>query len=430
MKNRKKIWLRLDNAAKIYPAARTRKWSAVFRISAELDEKIDPEILQKAADKAAIRFPSFAVKLCSGVFWYYLEGAAENLKVKPETPCPCACMSKKESGVCALRILYYDNRISAEYFHSLTDGTGGLIFLKSLVAEYIRLKYGHSVENTDGVLDMEEEARAGELEDSFLKNAGKYGAERKEERSYHVRGVREEDRFLNVISAEIDSELLRKKASELSVSVTEYLTAALIESIANIQYSKKGKKNLRRLKPVKILIPVNLRPFFASESLRNFAYFINPGIDPRLGEYSFEEIVQSVHYQLRSQLNAKSLAAKITKNVQSETNPLLKVMPLFIKNFAMKAVYDAVGEAYTATTLSNLGVVKLPAGMAEHVTRMDFILGAQATNDQNCALLSYNGKLRFNITRSITEPLLEREFFTNLIKKGIPVKLESNGYHR
>ena len=37
-------WMRLDNAAKIYPASMRRDWMAMFRLSATLVEPVDPEI--------------------------------------------------------------------------------------------------------------------------------------------------------------------------------------------------------------------------------------------------------------------------------------------------------------------------------------------------------------------------------------------------
>ena len=43
-------WIALDNAAKIYPAARSSSWTAVFRLSVNLKEKIKPIILQVALD--------------------------------------------------------------------------------------------------------------------------------------------------------------------------------------------------------------------------------------------------------------------------------------------------------------------------------------------------------------------------------------------
>ena len=40
---RQRRWMRLDNAAKLYPAVRTKKWCNVFRLSITLNENIDPD---------------------------------------------------------------------------------------------------------------------------------------------------------------------------------------------------------------------------------------------------------------------------------------------------------------------------------------------------------------------------------------------------
>ena len=68
-----KKWYKLDNAAKIYPASMSKKWTALFRVSATLNEKIDPVFLQDALERTAERFPGLSLKLKRGFFWYYLE---------------------------------------------------------------------------------------------------------------------------------------------------------------------------------------------------------------------------------------------------------------------------------------------------------------------------------------------------------------------
>lgn len=68
MAEHKRRWMRLDNAAKLYPAVRTKNWCNVFRISITLNEQIDPEILQAALNVTIKRFPSIAMRLCQGFF--------------------------------------------------------------------------------------------------------------------------------------------------------------------------------------------------------------------------------------------------------------------------------------------------------------------------------------------------------------------------
>ena len=84
-----KKWFKLDNAAKLYPAVATSRWSSIFRMSAELTEPIVPELLQQAANKALSRFPSLKVRMRKGVFWYYLEEIQEPILVREDAGHPC-----------------------------------------------------------------------------------------------------------------------------------------------------------------------------------------------------------------------------------------------------------------------------------------------------------------------------------------------------
>ena len=101
-------------------------------------------------------------------------------------------------------------------------------------------------------------------------------------------------------------------------------------------------------------------------------------------------------------------------------------MPLFIKNIAMKAVFNAVGERKSCLCLSNLGAVELPEVMAPYVRRVDFIIGVQAAAPHDCGVVSWNGTMYINMIRNIREPELESHFYRVLHALGLPVKVESN----
>ncbi len=416
--------MKLDNAALIYPATMNRSWMALFRVSAELTEPVDPEVLQEAQRCALKRCPSFSVKLRRGMFWFFLEHSDDAPKVQPDVGNPCVRMRMRDNDGFALRVRYYEKRIAVEFFHVLSDGTGGLIFLKTLVAEYLRIKYGADIPRGNGILDCSEAPRPQESEDSFAAHSGSYGQSRREPKAFHISGTDEMDDFVNIVTGAMDVEQVLNKAKEKGVSLTEYLTAVMLLSIDAIQ--RRRVLVAKNYKPVKICVPVNLRKFFPSESLRNFANYVNPGIDPRLGVYTFDEVLDYVHHFMAMEATKKLLNVKITTNVQTQRNILLRVMPLFIKNAAMKIAYSQVGDAVSTTCFSNLGLAALPDEMGRYITRMDFLLGPLATNRVCAAALSYNGVLRVNFTRTIEEPVLEKEFFTRLVKLGIHVKIESN----
>ena len=417
-------WMRLDNAAKIYPAAKRRNWNNFFRISATLTEPIDTAVLASALDVTARRFPSIAVRLRRGVFWYYLEEIPKTPSIQPEKSCPLAHAPFHEVRQCAFRVLVYKNRVAVEFFHALTDGTGALVFVKTLLAEYLSEKYGLSVPAEKGVLGRLEEPAPEELEDSFARYAGDVTASRAESTAYHLSGTPERDGYKNLVTMMIPAEKLRACAKEHGVSVTELLCAAMMQAIGELQAEK--APNVRHRKPVKVLIPVNLRNLFPSRSLRNFASYITPEIDPRMGDCSFSELCSLVHHKMGLENNRRTMRAKFAANVASERSPILRVMPLFIKNIAMKAVFDAVGECKSCLFLSNLGRVELPEVMVPYVQRMDFIIGVQARAPHDCGVVTWGDTVYINCIRSIQEPELEYRFYRVLHRLGLPVKVESN----
>lgn len=417
-------WLPLDNAAKIYPAARRKKWSNVYRLSMTLTEEVDKAVLQSALDVTVRRFPSLAVRLRRGAFWYYLQQLPGAPELSPEYSYPLVWMDKKELRRCAFRVIAQNNRIAVEFFHSLTDGTGGMIFLKTLVAEYLEQKYKITVPAEDGVFDRREAPRQEELEDSFLKYSGPIQASRLERTAWHLSGTREEDGFLHVTCFRVPVKDALAKAKEYGVSLTVFLTAAMMQALQ--QWQKELLPQNKR-KPIKVLIPVNLRRLFPSSTLRNFAMYTTPEILPRLGEYTFPEICRIITAKMAEDITPKQMSMKIATNVESEKLMAVRILPLFIKNMVMKAVFDATGETKSCLSLSNLGQVKLPEIMMDHVQRVDFILGVQAASPYNCGAVSFKDQLYLNFIRNTKEAALESHFCRVLREQGLPVQVQSNG---
>ena len=417
-------WMRLDNVGKIYPAAKRKNWSNVFRLSAYLTEPIDPQVLQQALNVTVSRFPSIAVRLRRGMFWYYLEQVPKAPQIQPDGVDPLTKMEFSDIRQCAFRVLYYDRRVSVEFFHALTDGNGGIIFLKTLLAEYLLQKHGVEIPCEQGVLNRQEPPKPEELEDSFLKYSGTVSHSRLESAAFHLTGTPELSGFHNLIVGTLDVGEVLKLAHQYGVTMTVLLASVMISSIISIQNEQVLRRKLQ--KPVKILIPVNLRKLFGSSSLRNFVLNVSPGIDPRLGDYRLDEIIKSVHHQMGQEITDKQMGSRIVANVKFEQALILKLMPLFIKNTAMKMVYDQIAESRTCITMSNLGEVKVPDAMRPFVEKFHFILTVQATTPNNCGIASYNGKLYISFIRNIKESRLERNFFTTLRQLGLHVHIESN----
>lgn len=418
-------WVRLDNAAKIYPAARRKYWSNLFRQSVTLCEDVDVGVLESALKVTVRRFPTIAARLRSGAFWFYLQQLESPPKIIEEQSYPLVYMNNREMRRCALRVIVYRNRIAVEFFHSLTDGTGALIFLKTLTAEYLEQKYGISIPCEDGVLDRMEEPREEELEDSFLKYAGPVAVSRRSTDAWHLSSEFENDKhFLSLTCFSVSARRVLELAHEYNSTATVFLGAVMMKALCDLQMEKVA--NPRRRKPIKLLIPINLRQLFPSKTLRNFAMYTIPEVDPRLGEYSIEELCKVIQCKMGAEITPKHMSGVIAKNVADERNTLLRIVPLPIKNIVMKAVFDSVGECKSCLTMSNLGLVKMPEAMKKYVERVDFILGVQAEAPYNCGVASFGDTVYINFIRNIKYPELERHFYSILHGMGVDVTVESN----
>lgn len=421
---RKLKWMHLDNAAKIYPAAATSRWTNIFRLSATLKEDVDKEILQSALDVVVRRFPSIAVKVKRGMFWYYLQEIEHAPKISDEKSYPLVRMPFDDIRHCAFRVILYKKRIAVEFFHALTDGNGGLIFLKTLVAEYLTQKYNISIPAEHGVLDRLEMPRPEEMEDCYPKHKAIVGKSRNESDSYRILGDTEEDGFCHATTFILDSKELLELAHKNKVTLTAALAAVFIKASINLQYEDVTKP--KNMKKVKVLIPVDLRRIYNKQTLRNFALYTTPGVDPKLGEYSFEELCQIVYHRMCLDISEKNMSARIYTNVRDEERMLLKITPLFLKNIVMKIVFMLFGEKKSTLSMSNLGAVKLPSPMDDYVDRLDFVLSVQSRAPYNASVISYKDKLNLSIIRNIKEPRLEKALYRVLKENGIHVKVESN----
>lgn len=421
-------WVRLDNAAKIYPAARRKNWSNIYRESVTLREDVDCDVLKSALEVTMGRFPSIAARLRRGLFWYYLQQIESAPELREEYSYPLVYMSHEEMRKCALRVIVYHNRIAVEFFHALTDGNGALVFLKNLVAEYLEQKHGITIPAEHGILDRKAEPTEEELEDCFPKNAGPVPASRKDTNAWHMYGTPQPGGFLHMTCFRIPVKEALEVAHRYHATLTAFMSAVIMMALQNLQ--KEKNPVTKKQKRIKLLIPINLRQLFPSTTLRNFVMYTIPEIDPRLGEYTLEEICKVVQHKMGTEFTAKQISRVIATNVNDEKNPLIRLIPLPIKNAVMKAVFDSVGEKKACLSLSNLGQIKVPEIMKDYIQRFDFILGVQAAAPYNCGMLSFGDTIYLNFIRNIKEPELERHVHAVLRDLGLPVTVESNRNER
>lgn len=417
-------WFRLDNAAKIYPPARSRYWSPMFRLSAELSEELDTELLKTALEHTLARLPSFSCRLRKGMFWYYLEHIEGAPEILPDVSNPMTYFNVKENKGFLFRVRCCGSRLAVEFFHAVTDGSGGMTFLLTMISEYLRLRYEVKIPACGHVLSCGDMPKREEYEDSFLKYARKETLRRGERAAYQPRGAAMAPFEVSYIYGNVPTERLRSEAKKHDATVGEFVTAVLLQIAAKLQAGERSRAK-RRL-PVKVSVPVDLRRFYPTKTLRNFSSYINLGIETRLGSYSFDEILVQVKGVMKSQITEKQLNARFSGNVAAERLLPLRATPLFIKDPLMKLVYNLQGDRYSSLTFSNLGRIDVPDELRGYVKQLDFALGPANRKRCACTCVSYAGNSRFVFTRTFESPAIEREFFCTLVKRGIPVKVESN----
>ena len=422
-KVKKDIWYKLDLSAIVYPTLQRRDFSSVYRLSVVLKEEIDPSVLQQALDLTLQRFPTYKVAIRKGVFWRYLEpNNRPGPFVQPDIKNPCMPMPFRGNNRYLIRVYYFRNRISLEAHHSLGDGTGGMCLLQTLTAAYLKL-LGHSITPSGFVLDISQEPDPEELEDAYMRYANaKVCPPRPAEKTYRVRGTKEPFYTLNIIDGIMSVKEVMSVARKYNASITEYLNAVLLYALLQ----KQSQEFHLHLYPVRIAMPVNLRRFFPSKTLRNFITMVYPSIDPRLGEYSFEEIITQVHHYMRYYINEKFLRGDITTNAATQKNPIIRVVPLFIKDLVVRTFYARVQDKNSSAGLTNMGALKVPEDMKPYIERFDIYMGQPFSSRTNCAIISFEDILTINFASSICESEVERLFFSKLVQDGIHVTIESN----
>ncbi|MEA5151058.1 MAG: hypothetical protein VB039_00445 [Oscillospiraceae bacterium] len=416
-------WYRMDNASVMYSSLQKEEYSAIYRFSAMMSAPVEPEALQSAIDRVMPRFPGFAVRIKKGLFWYYFEpNTAPGPFLKKDVAEPCRPVRFNEDNNWLVRFYYYGSRISVEVFHALADGYGALTFFRTLLAEYLRRR-GADIPAGNGVLDLDEPPRREEWEDAY----SRYAANRTRpqplmKRAYLNVGTSEPFYTFNVTMGFVPVDRLKEQAKKAGVSVSEYLSAVL----TLVLIEKQKEERPFRERPVALAVPVNLRAFFPTETLRNFILTVQPWIDPAIGPYSFEEIAALIHHYMRIHCAPQELRAAFSRNVRFQNNGFLKFIPRVLKNPIMAVSYRTKGLTPYSATMTNPGVFNVPDEMRGYILHMEAIQGQATVPRAHLACMSYGNTMTITFSGTQIETGVERDFFRFLVKSGVPVHIESN----
>lgn len=408
-------WTSLDNAAKIFPPTSKKRDTRVFRFACELTEPVDPALLLQALEQTVVLFPSFRSVLKKGLFWYYLEQSDLPLTVGPEQNPPCSSIYDQTRRL-LFEVTYYHCRINLEVYHALSDGTGALQFLRQLVLEYLFLRYPDVWNGHKPTLDYDASNNQ-RLDDSFQQYASdeKHSFRSKDPAAYQLRGPKLPEYRISVIEGVTSTSQLLAKAKQHGATVTVFLCAVLMDAI-----SQEIPTRDRHL-PVCLTVPVNLRQYFYSESVRNFFSVINTHYQFSQ-PHTLQQIIDSVSKEFKQKLTVENLQGQMDAYSQLERNPLLRVVPLAIKDPVMNWIYKMTAKHFTAA-ISNIGRIEMPEAFAPYIRLFDVFV---STDGLQLCLCSYRDRMTLSFTTPFDSTDIPKRFFRTLTQMGLPVTVSTN----
>lgn len=408
-------WRNLDNAAKLFSATSNIKDTRVFRFYCVLKEEVKEELLQESLMKTVEKYPLFLSVMRKGLFWHYLEMSEIKPLVREEYREPCSNLYVRDKKSLLFEVTYYKNRINFEVFHALTDGTGATEFLKELVKNYLYL--AHYNEGLEDVTLTDENVTVQDQEkDSFSKY---YSPELKQTKQFRAKAFQIKKTGkglgdLRVTEGKVSVQELLAVSREKNVSMTILLTAALICAI------HEEMSRIQEKKPVVLMIPVNLRKFFPSDSMLNFFGWLEPGYKFDENPGSFEEVLSSVDAYFKLHLNKEYIAQQMNGLIALEKNKILKWAPLELKNRGIR-IGTKLRERETTAVLSNMSAVKMPAAYASYIERFGVYT---STPKLELCVCSFGDTLSFGFTSQYDSTNIQRNFYRILKELGVAAEIE------
>ena len=415
-------WDRLDNTAHLFPVIAGESMSNVYRISVTLTELVDRELLQQALDMVLPKFDGFNLRLRQGVFWYYFEENGKPApRVREESAFPCRYIRQNKNHSYMFRVTYYKYRINLEVFHVLTDGMGGINFLKELTYQYLRLVHPELKEKLGDKLSSDTSMNR---EDSFLKNyKHSYAKGYKTKKAYLIKGEKLRTDEFGVIHGFVKIPALKEVCHKYGVSINEYLVAAFAYSVYREYLHGMPDK-----RPIRVAVPVNLRPYFNSITTKNFFTVVSAEFEPVEDSYTFEEVLKITTESLHQQINKEHLEELFSYNVSNEKLLVARAVPLFLKNIAMRYVYTSAALANTST-VTNIGNVKVEEDYQPYIKMFYAFLAMSKGQNIKGTICSYQDTLAFTFSSVLKDTSLQRGFFRKLSEDGLNVEIESNGVY-
>lgn len=382
----------------------------MFRFYSELKEPVQPDILQQALDRTIETYPIFLSVIRKGFFWSYLEKSNLHPVVQEEYKEPCSRIYIKDKKSLLFEVTYFENRINFEVFHVLTDGTGATEFLRELVKNYLYL--AHQEEGLEDCSLLPKDMTIQDQENDgfakyYTKNTKKPRG--KSSRAFQIKKPKKNNGAMQVRESTLSVKQVLSRSRELGVSMTVFLSTVYLMAIHE-EMSKMQEKE-----PVKLMVPVNLRKFFPSDSMLNFFNWIEPGHVFGNGKDGFEEVLAEMKQYFAEELTKEKMADKMNELIALEMHPVLKFAPAELKNLCIHAGAK-FSEKNTTAIFSNMSAVNMPEAYIPYIDRFGVYT---STPKMELCMCSFGDTLSLGFTSRFDTDNIQRNFFRILKEQGI-----------
>ncbi|MGI6052089.1 MAG: hypothetical protein ACOYA9_06320 [Bilifractor sp.] len=414
-------WYRLDNAAKIIPSSVGGADTRVFRLVCELNEEVDPSVLQQALDQALTAFPYMNCCLRKGIFWYYMSELDHGAVVHEEYTRALKSLYVPGRRNLLYRVVYRKNRIILEMFHVLADGTGGFMFFRAIITEYLVLK--HHLDR--GLVAGEETAASIEelRDDAFSRYYEKNKSRKRNflkemfpKTAYRLKGTFDENMDAHLIEGTASTKQILGICHERKVTLGVLITSVWIESIV------KQMKRSEYGHPVVVSVPVNLRQFFPTETSRNFFGVINVSFDPGKYDGTLESILPVVKEEFNNMLKPENVQATMNSYSDLEHNAGIRPIPLVFKDIGLRTAMSMMNHGVT-TSVSNVGKVDIPEQLHPYIHKFCSFMACKTVF---MCISTFEDCMVFGIVSAFEEHTTEMFFFRRLVELGADIEIASN----
>lgn len=408
----------VDNAAQIFVAINSLKETTISRIALNLDRPVNKKQLEQALRNTLKRFPFFQVYLKKHFFDYYFEHT-EDIPVIEDDSRWTNRYVNFEAGNFPFKLKTRGKTIALELSHILSDGYGTLVFLLSIVAKYFDLE-GVSIEDFPLIKNEGSPISHEEWECGFRNTFSKKGPPQKlQSKAYIPSGemIPVEKYYSTRLIMNLAK--VRSLAREMKVTLNVYLAGVYTSALQKLYLEDIALNKANSTLPLRIQIPVNLRRYYPTKTLRNFSYIYSPVFYIKDKALNFSEIVHSIAEQVRHERHSHSVEQQIARNLRAESNPFFRFLPRMVKKLLFKFFYHIFARSLYSGVISNLGDIKLPPTLENHIESFDIIPCNSPVPGRNTALFSYKGKLEMNIGSSVNDLRLEKKIEDQLTELGI-----------